>query len=324
MPSLPWVAEKGNIFPRKVDKTVAEETPVRVGNRTLRLSNLSKVLYPDVGLTKAEIIAYYTEIAPVMLPHLVHRPASFQRFPDGVKAQGFFAKNAPPGTPDWVRTVVLPSPGSTQPRDEVAYIVVDDLPTVVWLANLAAIEFHVPQWTVGPRGGVRGADLLVFDLDPGEPATIVECCEIASLLRDELAADGLECFPKTSGSKGMQLYAPIAETEDGKTSAYAKELAQRLERAHPKLAVSQMKRALRKNKVFIDWSQNNSAKTTVAPYSVRAREEPTVSTPVTWDEVEACESPADLRFTIGEVTDRVKELGDLFEGLLVRKRPKLP
>ena len=300
---------------------VGSTTTVDVGGRTLALSNLQKVLYPDSGFTKGELIDYYAKVAGTILPHLDGRPLSLKRYPDGVESKGFFAKNTPNGTPDWVRTVRLPVPGSTKDRDEIDYVLADGLPTLVWLANLAAIELHVPQWKVGPRGKVHGADLLVFDLDPGEPATIVECCRVACLLRDELAEDGLTAYPKTSGSKGMQLYAPIREAALDATSTYAKALTQRLEEREPSLIVSRMLRTLRPGKVLIDWSQNNAAKTTVAPYSVRARPSPTVSTPLTWDEVEG---GGMLRFTTDDVLARIAEYGDLFAPLLEGKRPKLP
>jgi len=303
---------------------VGSSTTVDVGGRTLALSNLQKVLYPSTSFTKGELIDYYAKVADTILPYLKDRPVSLKRYPDGVDGEGFFAKNAPAGTPEWVRTVKLPAPGSTKNREEVEYILVDDLPTLVWLANLAAIELHVPQWKVGPRGKAHGADLLVFDLDPGAPASIVECCQVAQLLRDELAADGLTAYPKTSGSKGMQLYAPIKEIGDEATSGYAKQLAQRLEEREPELVVSRMRRTLRPGKVLIDWSQNNPAKTTIAPYSVRARPAQTVSTPVTWDEVAACSSATDLRFLTDDVLARIDEHGDLFAPLLAKSRPKLP
>jgi bifunctional non-homologous end joining protein LigD len=251
-----------------------------------------------------------------MLPHLTDRPATRRRYPDGVDGPFFFEKNAPSHTPRWVRTVVLPSPGSSKNRDELRYVVVDDLATLVWLANLAALELHVPQWTVGPRGGVRDADLLVLDLDPGPPATIVECCQVALLIRDELARDGLQAWVKTSGSKGMQLYVPVKPVSWERTHAYAKALAERLEGSHGGLVVSKMTKQLRPGKVLIDWSQNNAAKTTVAPYSLRARPLHTVSAPVTWPEVEGCEAPEDLRFLAGDVLDRVEEYGDLLGPLL--------
>jgi bifunctional non-homologous end joining protein LigD len=259
-----------------------------------------------------------------MLPHLAGRPATRKRYPDGVDGQSFFEKNAPSHTPRWVRTVTLPVPGSSKDREVIDYVVVDDLPTLVWLANLAALELHVPQWTVDRRGRPRGSDLLVFDLDPGAPATIAECTRVALMLRDLLTDDGLEPYPKTSGSKGMQLYAAIRPVDGDKTSAYARSLAGRLARAHPDLVVSQMAKNLRPGKVFVDWSQNNSAKTTVAPYSLRARQLPTVSTPLTWDEVESCDSAEDLRFMAPDVLARVEDHGDLFGPLLAQRRPPLP
>ena len=299
------------------------KSTVQVDGRRLALSNLDKVLYPETGFTKGEVIDYYARIAPVLLPHLAARPISFKRFPDGVEGEGFFAKNAPRGTPKWVRTVRLPAPGSSMNRETVDYVVIEDLPTLIWAANLAALELHVPQWTVGPRGAVRDADLLVLDLDPGAPATIVECARVAVMLRDLLEADGLSAHPKTSGSKGMQVYAPVAVVSSKRTSDYAQQLAKRLESEHPDLVVSRMAKDLRPRKVFVDWSQNNAAKTTVAPYSLRARAEQRVSTPVTWAEVEGCRVPGDLSFRADEVLDRVDGSGDLFEPLLAGG-PALP
>jgi bifunctional non-homologous end joining protein LigD len=287
------------------------------------VSNLDKVLYPSAGFTKGEIIDYYVRVAPVMLPHLSDRPASFIRYPNGVDTQGFFAKNAPKGTPSWVRTVRLPAPGSSKDRGELDYVVVDELPTLVWLANLAAIEMHVPQWQVGPRGAVRDPDLLVVDLDPGAPADVLACAEVALMVREYLSDHGLTSFAKTSGSKGMQVYASIAPATDRRTSDYAHEMAEALEKAHPKLVLSRMAKNLRGGKVFVDWSQNNGAKTTVAPYSLRAREQPWVSTPLTWDEVSGAKRPADLQFVSGAVLDRVASEGDLFAGLL-ETGPALP
>ena len=297
---------------------------VEVAGRRLGLSNLDKILYPETGFTKAEVIDYYTRVASVILPHLAGRPATRKRYPDGVEGESFFEKNAPSHTPGWVRTVTLPVPGSTMDREVIDYVVVDDLPTLVWLANLAALELHVPQWTVDRRGAARPSNLLVFDLDPGPPATIVECAQVALLLRDLLENEGLTALPKTSGSKGMQLYAAIRPADGDRTSAYAKSLADQLARRHPDLIVSQMAKRLRPGKVFIDWSQNNAAKTTVAPYSLRARPLPTVSTPVTWDEIDACDSPEDLRFLTSDVVDRIAGHGDLFEPLLAGRRPSLP
>jgi bifunctional non-homologous end joining protein LigD len=295
---------------------------VDVDGRHLSLSNLSKVLYPEAGFSKGEIIDYYSRIAPVLLPYLADRPLTVKRYPNGVDAQFFFEKNAPRGTPSWVRTVTLPVPGSTMNRDTIDFVVVEDLPTIVWLANLAALELHVPQWRV-PPGKSRSAspkrarkprtDLIVFDLDPGPPATIVECCEVAVALRDLLEADGLRPMAKTSGSKGMQVSAPVEVSDPDLTSRYAHGLAKQLERDMPKLVVSRMAKEVRRGKVFVDWSQNNPAKTTVAPYSLRAREAPTVSTPLEWSEVE---TGGMLRFTADEVLRRVAERGDLFAGTL--------
>ncbi|MEU5988483.1 non-homologous end-joining DNA ligase [Spirillospora sp. NPDC047418] len=296
------------------------KTTVEVDGQQLALSNLDKDLYPD--FTKGEVIDYYARIAPVMLPHLKDRAATRIRWPDGVDGGKFFEKNAPSHTPDWVRTATVPSPGSTRGRETLDYVVVDDLPTLVWCANLAALELHVPQWRLGPRGKVHAPDLLVFDLDPGAPATITEACEVARLLRGLLAEDGLESYPKTSGKKGLHLYVPITEpAEAERTSEYAKSIAQRLAEAHPRLVVAKMEKRLRKGRIFVDWSQNNPAKTTVAPYSLRAASRPSVSTPVTWDEIESCEDAADLLFGPGDVLARVDEHGDLLRPLLEDHRP---
>jgi bifunctional non-homologous end joining protein LigD len=244
-----------------------------------------------------------------------------------VDGPSFFEKNAPRGTPEWVRTVTLPVPGSTMNRETIDFVIVEDLPTLVWTANLASLELHVPQWKVGPRGGVQEPDLLVLDLDPGPPATIVECCEVALLLREILESDGLPGYAKTSGSKGMQLYAPLRPTPADDTRLYARSLARRLEKQRPDLVVSDMTKALRHGKVLVDWSQNAAAKTTVAPYSLRARPEPTVSTPVTWDEVAACRSPEELVFLSETVLSRIEADGDLLADLVTlttKQRPKLP
>jgi bifunctional non-homologous end joining protein LigD len=290
---------------------VSAKTRVEVDGRQLTLSNLDKVLYPEHGFTKGEVIDYYARVAPALLPHLEGRPATRKRYPDGVDGQSFFEKNAPSHTPSWVRTVELPTPGGS--RQSLDYVIVDDLPTLVWTANLAALELHVPQWRVGPRGGAHDPDLMVFDLDPGPPAGMDAVREVAVLLRELLDDDGLESFPKTSGRKGMHLYVPIEETSDERTSAYAKEAAQRLEKDHKDLVVSRMDKKLRRGKVFVDWSQNNRHKTTVAPYSLRAADEPYVSAPLTWEEIEG---DGDLRFGPDDVLDRVGEHGDLLAPLL--------
>jgi bifunctional non-homologous end joining protein LigD len=289
---------------------MAKKVPVKVEGRELTLSNLDKVLYPDYRFTKAEVIDYYSRIASVLLPHIEGRPLTVKRFPDGVTGQSFFEKNAPEHTPDWVKRVNLPVPGSTKNRETINFAVVEDLPTLVYYANLAALELHVPQWRVDDDGEALPPDLLVFDLDPGPPATIVECCEVALMLREVLKAEGLSARPKTSGRKGMQLYADWDCREE--PSAYAKRLAQVLAKEHPQQVVSIMTKKARPGKVFIDWSQNNPAKTTVAAYSLRASEQPTVSTPLTWKEVEDCERPEDLVFTAPDVLARVEKRGDLF------------
>ncbi|MEU3272816.1 non-homologous end-joining DNA ligase [Saccharomonospora sp. NPDC006951] len=296
---------------------------VDIEGRRLRLSNLDKVLYPEVGFTKGEVIDYYARIAPALLPHVRDRPLTLKRYPNGVEATSFFEKNVSRHAPEWVRTVRIETPGSSRGAESADYALVQDLPTLVWAAQLASLELHIPQWTVGPRDGKRDPDLLVFDLDPGAPATIVECCTVAARLREALEADGLTAYPKTSGSKGMQLYAPVAVGSADRTRAYAKELAEKLEQDDPALVTSRMARNLRPRKVFIDWSQNNTQKTTVAPYSLRARPLPTVSTPLGWDEVESCTRPDDLVFTADDVLARVEDVGDLFEPLLAADRPRL-
>lgn len=298
----------------------AKRTTVEVEGRQVSLSNLDKNLFPE--FTKGEVIDYYARVAPVLLPHLKDRATTRIRWPDGVDGGKFFEKNAPSHTPDWVRTATIPTPGSSTGRDTLDFVVVDDLPTLVWCANLAALELHVPQWKVGPRGKVNTPDLVVFDLDPGPPATIVEACEVAHLLRDLLAEDGLESYPKTSGKKGLHLYVPVKEPKAAeRTSEYAKAAAQRLASEHPRLVVAKMERRLRKGKIFVDWSQNNPAKTTVAPYSLRAVRSPSVSTPVTWAELGACTDAADLIFTPGEALTRIDEHGDLLEPLLTDRQP---
>ncbi len=291
----------------------AQKIPVQVEGRRLVLSNLAKVLYPAAGFTKAQVIDYYQRIAPVLLPHIAGRTVTIKRYPDGVGGKAFFQKNAPAGRPDFVPTGRVPSPGSTKSRETIDYVLGGDLPTLIWAANLAALELHTPMWRF-PQVGQP--DLLVFDLDPGPPATVVDCCAVALLLRPLLAELGLDPVAKTSGGKGLQLYAAVSEMTSEQTSDLAKGLAERLEQEEPKLVVSRMTRALRPRKVLIDWSQNNAAKTTVAPYSLRAREQPTVSTPVTWDEVEACKRAADLVFTADDVLARTEEHGDLFAATL--------
>jgi len=283
---------------------------VDVQGRTLSLSNLDKVLYPEAAFTKGHVIDYYTRIAPFVLPHLRGRALTLKRYPNGVEGQHFYEKNAPAHRPDWVRTATIPirTDGRT-----IDFVLADDLPTLVWLANLADLELHT---SLARARDSRAPAILAFDLDPGEPATIVECARVALLLREAFDHLGLQGFPKTSGSKGMQVYVPLnTPATYGETKPFAQAIAQLLERRHPELVVSDMKKTLRKGKVLVDWSQNDEHKTTVAAYSLRAKAQPTVSTPLRWEEVQAVlESgdPRDLAFTSDEVLERVGEHGDLF------------
>ena len=309
--------------------SAGDKIAVQVEGRDLTLTNLAKVLYPADGFTKAEVLDYYQRISPVLLPHIAGRPVTLKRYPDGVDGESFFAKHAPAGRPDWVRTeeIITQSSRSRAPGEPVEYVVMDDLPTLMWAANLAALELHVPMWRFPePDSGQAGKpapehglepDLLVFDLDPGAPATIVECCRVAEALRPLLADEDLDALPKTSGGKGLQLYARIGGRgmNAEQVSELAKGFAERLERELPALVVSRMTKSLRTGKVLIDWSQNNGSKTTIAPYSLRARAHPTVSTPVTWDEVAACHDVQDLFFTAPDTLARVAEHGDLFAPL---------
>jgi bifunctional non-homologous end joining protein LigD len=292
---------------------------VDVDGQKMALTNLQKVLYPETGFTKGEVIDYYVKVADVLIPHLTDRILTRRRWPDGTDKPPFFEKNIPRGTPDYVRTVFMPEHGD----DGVEYVVCDNRVTLVWLANLAALELHVPQWKVDAADNPLDADLLVFDLDPGPPATIVECCDVAAALRTRLEVDGLTAFPKTSGNKGAQLMVPIEPTDSTSTSAYAKKLADELQAALPDLVVSSMDKSVRRGKVFIDWSQNNAAKTTIAPYSLRGVARPTVSTPLTWEEMAEATSPADLAFLSSDVVARLDEYGDLLADL-TKKRAALP
>jgi len=286
-----------------------------VDGRTLTLSNLDKVLFPSSGFTKGELIDYYVRVAPAMLAHVGDRPLTMKRFPNGVEGSSFFEKHAPKHAPEWIRQVTVPS--TSDGGGAVGYAVVDDLPALVWAANLAAIEFHVPLWHVGRRRTLPGPpDHMVFDLDPGSGTSIVECATVARYIADILTRRGLESRAKTSGSKGLQLYVPLSGRPTwGKVREDALGIATTLERDHPELVVSNWRKSLRVSKVLIDWSQNHPAKTTVAAYSVRARPEPTVSTPVTWDEVEQCHELGDpdrLTFTTADVLERIERHGDLF------------
>ncbi len=287
---------------------------VQAGGRQLTLSNLDKALFPD-GFTKGEVINYYSRIAPVLLPHLTGRPVTFIRFPDGVDGEQFFEKNVPQSAPGWLPTVRIARSGARGSGEAITYALLNELAAVVWAANMAALELHVPQWTVDEDGARRPPDRLVFDLDPGPGTSIVQCCRVAERLHDFLTDDGLTPLPKTSGSKGMQLYCAITTDDPAAPSAYAKKLARRLARETPDQVTAVMAKAHRTGRVFVDWSQNNPAKTTVAPYSLRGREHPTASTPITWDEVRACRRATQLVFTADDVLDRVDEHGDLLADL---------
>jgi bifunctional non-homologous end joining protein LigD len=280
----------------------ATRVEVEVEGRRLSLSNLDKVMYPAVGFTKGQLIDYYTRIAPAVLPHLRRRPLTLKRYPNGVEGQYFYEKRCPPHAPEWVRR---------QEASGINFCICDDLPTLVWLANLADLELHPSLSLVDD---INRPTVMAFDLDPGPPAGIAECCEVALLLRDALAHLRLESFAKTSGSKGIQVYVPLNVDDvdyDSGTKLLSNALARHLEGEHPELIVSSQKKELRRGKVLIDWSQNDEHKTTVAVYSLRARERPTVSTPLEWTEVEAGHPDA-LVFESEDVLARVEERGDLF------------
>jgi bifunctional non-homologous end joining protein LigD len=296
-------------------------TIVEVEGRKLKLSNLDKVLYPAAGFTKGQVIDYYVHIAPALVPHLAGRPLTMKRYPEGVDHQYFFEKNAPIHRPEWVKTAPIWSEGNNR---TINYILANDLPTLVWIANLASLELH-PSLSLAAH--IETPTMIVFDLDPGPPANIVQCAQVAIWVRAIFDHFGLQSFPKTSGSKGMQIYVPLnTKTTYDETKPFAHAVARLLEQEHPELVVSDMKKAVRANKIFVDWSQNDQHKTTIAVYSLRARERPTVSTPITWDEVEQTLKKKDaqrLVFEAADVLTRVEKMGDLFEPVLKLKQ-KLP
>jgi bifunctional non-homologous end joining protein LigD len=299
---------------------------VHIEGRQLEVSNLDKVLFPEVGFTKAQVIDYYVRIAPVLLPHVAGRPVTFTRWPNGVDGQAFFEKNSARHAPAWVRSATVPSPGSSRGRETLDMVLLEAVPDLVWSANLAALEVHVPQWRLDDEGRAQLPDLLVLDLDPGPGTGVTECARVGHRLRERLVADGLDPVVKTSGSKGMQVYAPITCADADHPSRYAKALARELSRETPEEVVWRMEKALRPGKVLVDWSQNNTAKTTVAPYSLRARPGATVSTPISWEELDAVRDGADpelVRFDTAAVLARVEEHGDLFD-VDVRRRASLP
>ncbi len=294
---------------------------VKVGGRSLRLTNLDKVLWPQVGFTKGQMIDYYTRIAPHLLPHLEGRPLTLKRYPNGIDGQMFYEKNCPKHRPDWMQTAKVWSRGNDR---WMYFCVVDDLPSLVWVAQLGTVEWHT---SLSTKPNLEHPRTLVFDFDPGPPATIVECCRVAGYVREWLDDHKLKGFCKTSGSKGLQLYVPLnRDAGYDVTKTISRGIATKLEREHPKEVVSRQVKDLRGGKVLIDWSQNDPNKTTVNVYSLRARDRPTVSTPVTWDEVEDCASSGDperLVFDSAAVLERVEKQGDLFAPVL-KLRQTLP
>ncbi|HEX2411409.1 MAG TPA: non-homologous end-joining DNA ligase [Solirubrobacteraceae bacterium] len=297
----------------------AKRLDVEIDGRRLSLSNLDKLMYPAAGFTKGHVIDYYTRVAPALLPHLRGRPITLKRYPDGVEGPHFYEKQCPSHRPEWVRTARVDS--SRSRSGSIDFCVVDDLATLVWLANLADLELHT---SLARAEGYGSPTILAFDLDPGPPATVVECARVALELRDIFEHLGVQAFAKTSGSKGMQVYVPLnTPTTYEETSGFARALAQLLERRHPDLVLSEMTRAKRAGKVFVDWSQNSRHKTTVSVYSLRALAEPTVSTPLSWDEVEAASDPDELVFRAPDVLERVAEHRDLFAGV-VELEQRLP
>jgi bifunctional non-homologous end joining protein LigD len=294
---------------------------IKIGSRKLTLSNPDKVYWPEPGFTKGEMVAYYRAVAPVMVPHLKNRAVTLKRYPEGVDGFSFFEKNCPKGKPDWVRTVDV---DRKKDGKTIHYCVGWDEATLVWMANLGSIELHI---SLSRASNLMKPTAMVYDLDPGAPATIVECSELALEMKKRFSRLGLEMFPKTSGSKGLHLYVPLntAATFE-KTSALAHAIALQLEEEMPDTVVSTQKKTEREGKILIDWSQNGPHKTTISVYSMRAKDQPTCSTPVTWREVSACAKKGDpelLRFTAADVIKRVKSKGDLFEPVLSLKQ-KLP
>jgi len=296
-------------------------TIVDVEGRKLSLTNLDKVLYPAAAFTKGQVIDYYVRIAPVLVPHLSGRPLTMKRYPEGVDHEYFFEKNAPKHRPEWVQTTPVWSDSNHR---TIHFILANDLATMVWIANLASLELH-PSLSLGSK--IEQPTMIVFDLDPGPLANIVQCAQVGLWVRAIFDHFGLQSFAKTSGSKGMQIYVPLnTPTSYEETKPFAHAIARLLEHEHRELVVSDMKKSVRTNKVFVDWSQNDEHKTTIGVYSLRARERPTVSTPISWDEVEQTLKKSDaerLVFEAPEVLKRVEKMGDLFAPVLKLKQ-RLP
>jgi bifunctional non-homologous end joining protein LigD len=297
---------------------MAKKTAVEVDGRRLSLTNLDKIFYPKAGFSKADLIHYYVQIAPYLLPHLNDRAITMKRYPDGVDGEYFYEKEAPSHRPDWVQTTKV-AKGS---GDSINYCMINDLPSLVWIANLADLELHT---FLHQAPDDNRPNMMAFDLDPGPPADIVLCCEVGLYLEAIFDELGLQCFAKTSGSKGLQVYVPLnTPTTYEKTKTFSRTLAERLQEEHPDKVVSNMKKSAREGKVFIDWSQNDDHKTTVSVYSLRAKEQPTVSTPVFWEEVaQSAKSNRPLSFTSDEVLARTEKHGDIFAPVLSLKQ-KLP
>ncbi len=291
---------------------------LKIGGKSVEVTNLDKVFYPQTGFTKGEVIDYYIKISPVLLPHLKNRPISLKRYPDGVEGFFFYEKRCPEHRPKWMKTIAV----AKKDGGEIPYCAMNDLPALVWAANLADLELHT---FLHRAPALHRPTAIAFDLDPGAPADIVQCCEVGLMIRAIFAKLGLESFPKTSGSKGLQVYVPLnSPVTYERTKAFAHALAEKLEKQHPKHVISRMAKNLRQGKIFVDWSQNDDKKTTVNVYSLRAKEEPTVSMPVKWSEVEnALKKKAPLQFNAGEALARVKRCGDLFAPVLSLKQ-KLP
>jgi bifunctional non-homologous end joining protein LigD len=299
------------------------KTDVDVDGRTLSLSNLDKVMYPATGFTKGQVIDYYARIGPTLLPHLAGRPVTLKRYPNGVDGQSFYEKNCPKHRPEWMRTAPV---WTEVTKRTIEYCLIDEVAALVWTANMAAIELHP---SLARAEDLQRPTSVVFDLDPGPPADVLTCCRVALLVREVLDQLGLVSFVKTSGSKGMQLYVPLnSDVTYEDTRPFSQAMAQLLTNRNPDLVVSEQKRELRPGKVLVDWSQNTDFKTTVSVYALRARERPTVSTPVAWEEVEAALRAEDaelLRFETADVLERVTDKGDLFADLLTTEQalPKL-